>query len=181
MGPGSRYSDRVSGRPPHRPLQLGAAYAYGPHAPVGLHDGVHCAVDAVVDFGAGRSTADARSCAKSASVALVTYRFAPAKLARSLPRPTDAIRVSKYRPALLAGYAPKCRVLRLPVFPWRQGTLDGNMIARLKFSQPERLLIVEITEGPTAALLLSRLSNIEVVETPRTPLSAGGAYADPRI
>jgi len=55
------------------------------------------------------------------------------------------------------------------------------MIARLKFSQPERLLIVEITEGPTAALLLSRLSNIEVVETPRTPLSAGGAYADPRI
>jgi hypothetical protein len=41
--------------------------------------------------------------------------------------------------------------------------------------------IVEITEGPTAALLLSRLSNIEVVETPRTPSSAGAAYADPRI
>jgi hypothetical protein len=41
--------------------------------------------------------------------------------------------------------------------------------------------IVEITEGPTAALLLSRLSNIEVVETPHTPSRTGAAYADPRI
>jgi hypothetical protein len=33
--------------------------------------------------------------------------------------------------------------------------------------------IVEITEGPTAALLLSRLSNIEVVETPHKPSHLG--------
>jgi hypothetical protein len=34
--------------------------------------------------------------------------------------------------ALLEEAAPKCRVLMLPVFPWRQSTLDGGVIARLK-------------------------------------------------
>ena len=111
-----------------RPLQPREADAYGPHDPVDPHDDVRSAGDAVVNFGADHSTADARSCGRSGSVAPVTCGFAPAKRAPSPPRPIDAIQAPEYRPALRVGSAPKCRMLMLPVFPWRLGTPDEDVI-----------------------------------------------------
>ena len=43
------------------------------------------------------------------------------------------------RLALRVGSVPIPRVIMQAVFPWRQGTPCGDMIASVTFSQPERL------------------------------------------
>ena len=69
------------------------------------------------------------------------------------------------------GAVPTPRVIRQAVFPWRQGMPWGDMIASVKFSQPERLpgqgvghvirstQVMEFVGGTTAApyqMLLGR-------------------------
>src|SRR5215208_5430473 len=73
-----------------------------------------------------------KSSARSGSAGLAT----PASCLLKSPH---ALRVPEYRLVLWVGSVPTPRVIMQAVFPWRQGTPCGDMIASGKFSQPERL------------------------------------------
>src|SRR5215217_7342345 len=73
-----------------------------------------------------------KSSARSGSAGLAT----PASCLLKSPH---ALRVPEYRLVLWVGSVPTPRVIMQAVFPGRQGTPCGDMIASGKFSQPERL------------------------------------------
>src|SRR5262249_47377576 len=73
-----------------------------------------------------------RSSARSGSAVLATP-------ASCLLRSPHALRVPEYRLALRVGSVATPRVIMPAVFPWRQGTPCGDIIASVKLSQPERL------------------------------------------
>src|SRR5262245_60079423 len=86
-----------------------------------------------------------RRSARSGSVVLATP---PSCLLKS----PHALRVPEYRLALRVGSVPTPRVIMQAVFPWRQGTPCGDMIASVTFSQPERLPQAELrTHGSSAS------------------------------
>src|SRR5262249_39233482 len=140
---GSRYTARASAPRPHRLLPPGGECEYDPDGPVDPHDGAAPGGAVGVGFGAGRSTADVRSCGSSGAAAPVTRGFVPVMFAPMPPRPIAAIQAPEYRPALRVGSAPRGRVIMPLVCPWRQGTTGRDVTTRLKFSQPERILGIE--------------------------------------
>jgi hypothetical protein len=85
-----------------------------------------------VRVGAGHWMVGGRRAARSGAVVLATP---PACRLKS----PHALRVPAYRLALRVGSVPTPRVIMQAVFPWRQGTPCGDMIASVTFSQPERL------------------------------------------
>src|SRR5207247_10010881 len=128
---------RALSRPPHRLRPQAPGCGYGQDGPVDHHDGVDSEDGVVARFGAGRLMGGVRSSARSGSAVLAT----PASCLLKSPH---ALRVPEYRLALRVGSAPTPRVIMQAVFPWRQGTPRGDMIASVKFSQPERLPLVSV-------------------------------------
>src|SRR5262245_12155608 len=76
-----------------------------------------------------------RSSARSGLAVLATP-------ASCLLRSTHALREPEYRLGLRVGSVSTPRVIMQAVFPCRQGTPCGDLIASVKLSQPERLRIL---------------------------------------
>src|SRR5438128_11884342 len=91
---------------------------------------------------ADRSTGGVRHSGRVGSGALVTYRPAPVRCGPWPPRLPPVLPAREYRLALREVSVPTPHVIMQAVFPWRQGTRCGEVLASVKFSQPERLPII---------------------------------------
>jgi hypothetical protein len=126
---------------------------------VDRHDGADSEDGVDVRVGAGHWMVGGRRAARSGAVVLATP---PACRLKS----PHALRVPAYRLALRVGSVPTPRVIMQAVFPWRQGTPCGDMIASVTFSQPERLRHGEFVVTPGTVVMLKFSSELHGYSLP---------------